>query len=300
MSEKRSASFYWLALVFALFVLFLYGPVITILVLSFQGPQGGLTLPMNGFSVHWFAQLWQGIGLIDISQGLFNSLELGVLVMALTVVMSLMAGLAFRNRFRGSSALFYTAIGSLIMPSIVVSLGIALEFRILDDGVKALGDSFDIGWIEDNYSTALGIFTSGLGAHLSWTLPFGLLIMFAVFNRFNRAYEEAARDLGASPWQTIRYVVLPMIAPSLVGVALFGFTLSWDELARSSQAMGSANTLPIELQALTTTVTTPAIYALGTTTTAVSFLVIGTALGVIFFVQRRRRRHGSDAGQGMV
>jgi putative spermidine/putrescine transport system permease protein len=300
MSEKRSASFYWLALVFALFVLFLYGPVITILVLSFQGPQGGLTLPMNGFSVHWFVQLWQGIGLIDISQGLFNSLELGVLVMVLTVVMSLMAGLAFRRRFRGSSALFYTAIGSLIMPSIVVSLGIALEFRILDDGIKALGDTFDIGWIEDNYSTALGMFSSGLGAHLSWTLPFGLLIMFAVFNRFNRAYEEAARDLGASPWQTIRYVVLPMIAPSLVGVALFGFTLSWDELARSSQAMGSTNTLPIELQALTTTVTTPAIYALGTTTTAVSFLVIGTALAVIFVVQRRRRRHGSDAGQGMV
>ncbi len=257
---------------------------------------------MNGFSVHWFVQLWQGIGLIDISQGLFNSLELGVLVMVLTVVMSLMAGLAFRNRFRGSSALFYTAIGSLIMPSIVVSLGIALEFRILDDGIKALGDSFDIGWIEDNYSTALGMFTSGLGAHLSWTLPFGLLIMFAVFNRFNRAYEEAARDLGASPWQTIRYVVLPMIAPSLVGVALFGFTLSWDELARSSQAMGSANTLPIELQALTTTVTTPAIYALGTTTTAISFLVIGMALAVIFIgaAPPPAARFGCRPGHGLT
>jgi putative spermidine/putrescine transport system permease protein len=300
MNEKRPASFYWLAFAFALFVLFLYGPVITILVLSFQGPEGGLTLPMNGFSVHWFVQLWQGIGLIDISQGLFNSLELGGLVTVLTVIMSLMAGLAFRRRFRGSSALFYTAIGSLIMPSIVISLGIALEFRILDDGIKALGDTYDIGWIEDNYSTALGLFTSGLGAHLSWTLPFGLLIMFAVFNRFNRSYEEAAHDLGASPWQTIRYVVLPMIAPSLVGVALFGFTLSWDELARSSQAMGSTNTLPIELQALTTTVTTPAIYALGTTTTAVSLLVIGAGLAVIFIVQHRRRRHGSDAGKGMV
>ena len=111
---------------------------------------------MNGFSVHWFVQLWQGIGLIDISQGLLNSLELGVIVMALTVVLSFMAGLAFRRRFRGSSALFYTAIGSLIMPSIVVSLGIALEFRIIDDSIKALGDDFDIGWIEDNYSTALG------------------------------------------------------------------------------------------------------------------------------------------------
>ena len=300
MSERRRASFYWLAAVFALFVLFLYGPVITILILSFQGPQGGLTFPMNGFSVHWFVQLWHGIGLVDISQGLWNSLELGVAVMILTVVISLMAGLAFRRRFRGSSALFYTAIASLIMPSIVVSLGIALEFRIVDDGIKALGDTFNIGWIQDNYTTAMDMFSSGLGAHLSWTLPFGLLIMFAVFNRFNRAYEEAARDLGASPWQTIRHVVIPIIAPSLVGVALFGFTLSWDELARSSQAMGSSNTLPLQLQALTTTVTTPAIYAMGTTTTAISFLVIGTALATVFLVQRRRRRHGSDAGRGMV
>ncbi len=300
MSEKRPASFYWLAGVFGLFVLFLYGPVITILVLSFQGPQGGLTFPMNGLSVHWFVRLWQGIGLIDISQGLWNSLELGVVVMILTVVMSVMAGLAFRHRFRGSSALFYAAIASLIMPSIVVSLGIALEFRIVDDGIKALGDAWNIGWIQDNYTTSMDMFSSGLGAHLSWTLPFGLLIMFAVFNRFNRAYEEAARDLGASPWQTIRYVVLPMIAPSLIGVALFGFTLSWDELARSSQAMGSSNTLPIQLQALTTTVTTPAIYALGTTTTAISFLVIGVALATVFIVQHRRRRHGSDAGDGMI
>jgi putative spermidine/putrescine transport system permease protein len=48
------------------------------------------------------------------------------------------------------------------------------------------------------------MFTSGLGAQLTWTLPFGLLIMFAVFNRFNPAYEEAARDLGATPWQSFR------------------------------------------------------------------------------------------------
>ena len=281
-------------------MLFLYGPVITILILSFQGPQGGLTFPMNGFSVHWFEQLWQGAGLVDISIGLWNSLKLGLLVMVLTVVFSVMAGLAFRRRFRGSTLLFYTAIASLIMPSIIVSLGIALEFHIVDDTVMGIADAYEVDWLYDNYQTATGLFTSGLGAHLSWTLPFGLLIMFAVFNRFDKSYEEAARDLGATPWQTIRYVVLPIIAPSVVGVALFGFTLSWDELARSSQAMGAANTLPIQLQALTTTVTTPMIYALGTVTTAISLLVIATALTTVFVVQRRRRRHGSDAGKGMV
>ena len=142
--------------------------------------------------------------------------------------------------------------------------------------------------------------TSALGAHLTWTLPFGLLIMFAVFNRFDSAYEEAARDLGASDWQAFRYVVLPIIAPSLIGVALFGFTLSYDELARSTQAAGDLNTLPLELRGLTTTVTTPEIYALGTLTTGVSFAVIGVAAGVVLWLKRRRERHGSDAGSGMV
>jgi putative spermidine/putrescine transport system permease protein len=138
----------------------------------------------------------------------------------------------------------------------------------------------------------LGTYTSGLGAQLTWTLPFGLLIMFAVFNRFNPAYEEAARDLGATPWQSLRHVVLPLIGPSLVGVGMFGFTLSWDEIARSSQAMGDFNTLPLELQGLTTTVTTPVIYALGTVTTVVSFAVMGLTLAAVAFIRRKTRHEG--------
>jgi putative spermidine/putrescine transport system permease protein len=113
--------------------------------------------------------------------------------MLLTVALSVMAGLAFRNRFRGSSAMSYTAIASLIMPSIAASLGIALEVRVIDDSIKAPGDAWNIEWIQDNYPTLINIFSSGVGAHLSWTQPFGLLIKFAVFNRFNRACEEAAR-----------------------------------------------------------------------------------------------------------
>jgi putative spermidine/putrescine transport system permease protein len=64
--EHRPASFYWLALLFGLFVLFLYGPVITIFILSFQGPEGGLTFPMRGVSLHWFAVLRDGVGDVDI------------------------------------------------------------------------------------------------------------------------------------------------------------------------------------------------------------------------------------------
>jgi ABC-type spermidine/putrescine transport system permease subunit II len=57
---------------------------------------------------------------------------------------------------------------------------------------------------------------------------FGLLVMFAIFNRFDNRSEEAARDLGATPWETLRHVALPIILPSVIGVGLFGFTLSCD------------------------------------------------------------------------
>nr|WP_043834570.1 ABC transporter permease [Roseomonas aerilata] len=285
--ERRPAAFWWLAALFTLFVLFLYGPILAIIVLSFQGPSGGLTFPMNGVSTYWFSKLWQGVGVVDIWAAFGRSLRLGAVVMLLTVLLALPAGLAFRKRFIGQGALFYVAVASLIVPSIVVSLGIGLEFRIIDDMMKSLAESTGWGFLQ-GYETSSGLYSSALGAHLTWTLPFGLLILFAVFNRFNPAYEEAARDLGATPWRTLRHVVLPIIAPSLVGVALFGFTLSWDEVARTSQAIGGRNTLPLELQGLTTTVTTPEIYALGTVTTGLSLAVIGIALSCVVILRRRR------------
>jgi len=286
----NSVGFWLLALFFALFVLFMYGPMLVIVVLSFQGPEGGLTFPLRGLSLHWFYKLAEGLGVVDIGAALRRSLALGLTVMAFTVVLSVLAGLAFRKKLAGGNTLFFVVVASLIMPSIIVSLGIGLEFRLLDTGLKQVLAAFGLQSTLDDYGTALGLFTSALGAHLTWTLPFGLLIMFAIFNRFNPAYEEAARDLGATPWQGFRYVVLPLIAPSVVGIGMFGFTLSWDEIARTSQAIGDVNTLPLELQGLTTTVTTPSIYALGTVTMVVSFLVMGLAVGLSKMLGRRSRK----------
>ena len=268
--EARGPGFWLLAIFFGLFVLFLYGPLSTIIILSFQGPRGGLTFPMNGVSFAWFANLFEKQAVGDFAGSFRRSLTLGVLVMAVTVVVSLMAGLAFRRRFRGSTILFYMAVASLIVPSILISLGIGLGFQI--SHIKP-------AW-----------YSSAFGAHLTWTLPFGLLIMFAVFNRFNKSYEEAARDLGASSWQTFRHVVLPIVLPSLIGVGLFGFTLSYDEFARTLMTAGTFNTLPLEIYAMTTNVTTPVLYALGTLTTAFSFLIILVSLVTIVVLRRRRAR----------
>jgi putative spermidine/putrescine transport system permease protein len=277
--EKRPGSFYVLSAVFALFILFLYGPTLTIGILSFQGPTGGLTFPMRGLSLHWFRDLFEQQAVGDIWGAFRRSLALGLMVMVTTVVVSVMGGFAFRKRFYGSGILFYLIIASLVIPSILISLGVGLIFSQL---------GFKIHWA-----------TSGFGSQLTWTLPFGLLIMFAVFNRFDKSFEEAARDQGASPWQTVRYVVLPIIAPSLIGVGLFGFTLSYDEFARTLLTAGSYNTLPLEIFGMTTNVTTPVIYALGTMTTLFSLLIIGAFLLTVWILGKRRARLGSDAGKGV-
>jgi putative spermidine/putrescine transport system permease protein len=159
-------------------------------------------------------------------------------------------------------------IASLIVPSILVSLGIGLLFSQI---------GIDPAW-----------YSSAFGAQLTWTLPFGLLIMFAVFNRFNKSWEEAARDLGASPWRSFREVVLPIILPGVVGIALFGFSLSYDEFPRTMMTAGDSNTLPLEIFAMTANVTTPVIYALGTLTTAFSSVVIIVAITTMSVIRRRR------------
>jgi putative spermidine/putrescine transport system permease protein len=137
-----------------------------------------------------------------------------------------------------------------------------------------------------------GWYSSAVGAHLTWTLPFGLLIMFAVFSRFNREYEEVGRDLGGSNRQILWNILLPILLPGLIAVALFGFTLSYDEFPRTMITVGPANTLPLEIWAMTTNVTSPALYALGTVTTLISFVAIIISLGSIALIQRRRAGRG--------
>jgi putative spermidine/putrescine transport system permease protein len=78
------------------------------------------------------------------------------------------------------------------------------------------------------------------------------------------------------------------LLPGLIGVALFGFTLSYDEFARTLQTAGSLNTLPLEIWSMTLNVTSPSLYALGTVTTGISFLIISLCLAVIVHIQRRR------------
>ncbi|MHA1564275.1 MAG: ABC transporter permease [Alphaproteobacteria bacterium] len=271
--KKRPWTFYLLATLFTAFVIFLYGPMFSIYILSFQGPTGGLVFPLKDPGFHWFIALFGQARTGDVGGAFSRTLPLALSVMVATVAISVAAGLAFRRRFFGSTVLFYLTLASLIMPGLVLSIGILVAFQFLGLPTR---------W-----------YSSAFGAHLTWTLPFGLLIMFAVLSRLDPAYEEAAYDLGASRWQTLSQVIIPIVFPGIIAVALFGFTLSYDEFPRSWLTVGPENTLPIEIYTMTTTVTSPALYALGTVTTIISFLAIGLALGSIGYIQFRRRNKKS-------
>ncbi len=268
--KKRPLSYYLLAGFFGLFILFLYGPMSAVFILSLQGPEGNLTFPMKGFGFTWMQSVFEEQRVGNFVDSFWRSLVLGLIVMVLTVVFSIMSGMAFRSRFKGSNLIFYLTISSLIVPSILISLGIAVVFNLL---------GLQNAW-----------YTSALGAHLTWTIPFAFLIMLGIFGRFNPAYEEASRDLGASDITTFWQIVFPLIAPSVIGVALLSFTLSYDEFTRTSLASGDTNTLPLEIFGMTTNVTSPALYALGTLTTIFSFALIGLTLLILSYLANHQKK----------
>ena len=254
---------------YVLFLLFIYGPMFAMFVLSFQGRRGGTSFPMRGFSFYWYEKLIQPSSVGDMQGALLRSLILAVIVMAVTALFSTMLAMAFRKRFFGAGVLFYTIMAGLMVPGVLLSLGMATLLQFLG--------------IPPNW------WSSALAVHVVWTLPFGFLVMMAVFNRFDGRLEEAARDMGASEWTVFKEVTLPLILPGIVAAGLFGFTLSYDEFARTTLLAGEFNTLPLDINASMTQRIRPTLFALGTASTLFSLAMIALFLVVYSIVYRRAR-----------
>ncbi len=252
---------------YGLFLIFIYGPMIAMFILSFQGRRGGTSFPMRGSSFYWWQKLVEPSVVGDMQGALLRSLILALIVMVITALFSTMLAMAFRKRFFGSNVLFYTVMSGLMVPGILLSLGLATLMR--EVGIPA-------AW-----------WSSGLGVHVVWTLPFGFLVMMAVFNRFDVSLEEAARDMGADEWTVFKEITFPIILPGIVAAGLFGFTLSYDEFARTTLLAGEFNTLPLDINASMTQRIRPTLFALGTASTIFSLLMIGLFLVIYSILYRR-------------
>jgi putative spermidine/putrescine transport system permease protein len=265
---------------FCVFLLFLYLPMILMAILSFQGYYGGPTWPFKGpFGFTWWQSLFSDtVGgspthASDIQTAAKNSLLLSLAAGAIVAVLAFSLSMAFRRRwrFKSDAVAMYVILLALMTPGFLLAVGTQLF------------------WSEMGASTS--IWRTALGANVVWGIPFGFLVMLAVWNRYDARVEEAARDLGAGRARTFREVTLPLVWTGIFGAFLFGFTLTWNDYDRSILFQTQAtDTLPLEIGGLTfTSGIRPDLYALGSATTLLSMIVIGVLLGVAELRLRLRR-----------
>jgi putative spermidine/putrescine transport system permease protein len=269
--KKRDWAKWGFGSYFVLFLIFLYGPMILMAVLSLQGYFGAITFPFRGpISFNWWRSLWSNTvagsptHAADIHTGALNSLELAAAAGAIVALLSFTLSMAFRKRwpFKTDVAGFYLIMLALMTPGFLLAVGTQLF------------------WAYVGINTS--IWKTALGANVIWGIPFGFLVMLAIWNRYDARVEEAARDLGADQKRTFAEVTLPLVWTGIFGAFLFGFTLTWNDYDRTVLfQIRSTDSLPLTIGGLTfTSGVRPDLYALGTATTLFSLLVIGLLLVV--------------------
>ncbi|MBG21273.1 MAG: ABC transporter permease [Rhizobiales bacterium] len=260
----------------ALFLTFLYAPLMVLAILSFQtGPEGGPQFPIIEWSTYWYQHLFgltppSRIAPLPIKEALFRSLTLAVMTMIVSTVLGVSSAQAFRTRFKGQNVVFYLIVLGMMVPGVLVGLGMALVSNEL---------GIDRHW----WGTAFVL-------HVVYTFPFAFLVMLAIFNRFDQSVEEASWSLGVSPARTFRKVTFPLIFPGVLSAMLFAFTLSYDEFSRTLFASGRDLTLPLAIYGTFSVEVHPNVFAFGVLTTLFSFALLSVYAILMMLSMRRAKR----------
>ena len=171
--------------------------------------------------------------------------------------------MAFRRRFRFDGLAFYMIILAMMAPGFLLGLGTQLFWKYMD--------------------VPTSLWHTALGTNSVWGIPFGFLVMLAIWNRYDVHIDEAARDLGADAVRTFVEVTLPLIWTGVFGALLFGFTLTWNDYDRTVLNVIGDPTLPLEIVGLIqNSALRPDLYALGTATTLVTLGLVVFLLVVIW------------------
>lgn len=237
---------------------FLYLPIVVLVAYSFNASR--LNVAWQGFTLDWYRQLAVNGPL---KQAALNSLIIALVTTALSVVLGTAgAWLLHRHRFPGARLIETLIAIPMVMPEIL--LGISLLVLFAAAGV-------DLG------------FTTVIIGHVTFSFPFVLVAVQARLRGMDPALEEAALDLGATPWRAFRLVILPYLRPAIAAGGLMAFTLSWDELIVTFFTADAASaTLPLRIFGLAKVGINPMINALS------ALFVVATAAFVAFSLRLRR------------
>jgi putrescine transport system permease protein len=235
---------------------FLYLPMVILVIYSFN--ESKLVTVWAGFSTKWYGELFRNEAFLDAA---WVTVQVAVAASTLATVLGTMAALVLVRvgRFPGRTLFSGMIYAPLVMPEVITGLSLLLLFISL--GVDR------------------GVFTIIL-AHTTFAMCYVSVVVSSRLVTFDQSLEEAARDLGCSPFQAFFLVTLPIIAPAVISGWLLAFTLSLDDLVIASFTAGpSATTLPIKIFSAVRLGLSPEINALSTIMIGiVAVAVIGTSL----------------------
>jgi spermidine/putrescine transport system permease protein len=251
---------------YALFVyLFLYFPIVVLIVYSFNGSGVG-GFPPSGWTLDWYGQLFADAPLWDT---VLNSVIVAAMAVAIALGLGLPAALALdRAQFPGKALFRRLVLLPLILPGIITGLSLLMLF--VGVGMK------------------LNLVTVILG-HGTALISVATTEIFAGLQKMDRAQEEASLDLGANHWKTFWRITFPNLRVSLIAAALLIFTLSLDEIAVTFFLIGRDNTLPLEIWSRLRRGITPEINAISTL-----ILLFSIATILIWYRLRTRTQHAGE------
>jgi len=210
-------------IVAALVVVYLLLPIAVILLFSFNNPQGRYNYTWVGFTLdHWA----HAFSRPELNEALVTSLKLALLATAVSTIVGTMMALALvRHKFRGRRLANFLIVIPMATPEVVMGAALLSFFLII--GTFSLG------------------FETLLIAHVMFCISFVVVVVRSRLIGFDRSLEEAARDLGADPFETFRLVTLPLIMPGIFGAAMLAFALSIDDFVISNFNSGTTVTFPL-------------------------------------------------------
>ena len=260
--KRKNSVFARVCMILAL--IFMYAPILVLIIFSFNDSKSRTV--WTDFSFHWYADLFSDTRIL---KSLATTLEVSVIAMIVATILGTMAAIGFASMRRKPRSVVM-AINNIPMTNADIVTGVSLMMLFV----------FAFGAFNATLGKVFGItLRTGFGtlllAHITFDIPYVILSIMPKFNQLDPNLYEAALDLGASPWQAFRKVVLPELMPGILSGAMLSFTMSVDDFVISYFTAGSgASTLAMEIYAMTRKRISPEINALSTLIFAVVLITL--------------------------
>ena len=236
------------------YLIFLYAPIILLPLFAFNNSKV-IAFPLSGFTTQWFVQMWN-------DESLWKALKNSMIVASTAAIISTTFGVfaaraSTRFDFPGKGGILGLIMLPLVLPEMIVAMSLLVV--LLAVGIP------------------LSIFTIILG-HVLICTPFAVAILSSAFQSLDKSLEEAAYDLGESPFSTFRLIILPLVMPGVISSLLISFTISLDEFIIAFFLGGNETTLSVYIFGqFRFPAKVPAIMALGTILVCLSIALLATA-----------------------